>query len=386
MENFAKPSDRVTELQERMADDHIDMIVIQDRDSIYFLADFWDYLAMEFGRPTLLVVPRSGDPVLITPGLEAEMAGAMSWVADIREWTDGVGGEWRSLLDPLLPTRGNRVIGIEKLKTHPMVSEYLTRSRTPASIRDISQILWDMRMVKRLPEIHRMRQAGQVAMAMCDAAVGVIQEGTAEYEISLAAMEAGTRKAADLLTESAHDDFYSPLIHDLQILQSGGDLSMVHRRPTKRRIRKGDPVYMCFCPFKLFKQVKLGFDREYFVGSVTDEQARIYELALEAQAAALAMIRPGVTAEEVHLASVEVYRSAGFGICYRTGRGIGFSHLERPEFKEGDKTRLKAGMTFAVDGGVTIPGEFGARVGDSVVVTPEGFEYLTPYPKELRVL
>ena len=43
-------------------------------------------------------------------------------------------------------------------------------------------------------------------------------------------------------------------------------------------------------------------------------------------------------------------------------------------------------MTFAVDGGITIPGKFGARVGDSIVVTEEGFEYLTPYPKDLRIL
>ena len=97
-------------------------------------------------------------------------------------------------------------------------------------------------------------------------------------------------------------------------------------------------------------------------------------------------IRAGILAEEVHAASLEVYREAGFGICYRTGRGIGYSFLERPEFKDGDKTPLQPGMTFAVDGGITIPGEFGARVGDSIVVTEDGFEYLTPYPKEMRIL
>jgi Xaa-Pro aminopeptidase len=65
---------------------------------------------------------------------------------------------------------------------------------------------------------------------------------------------------------------------------------------------------------------------------------------------------------------------------------VGHSYLERPEFKDGDRTILQAGMTFAVDGGITIEGEFGARVGDSIVVTEDGFEYLTPYPKDLRVL
>jgi Xaa-Pro aminopeptidase len=202
----------------------------------------------------------------------------------------------------------------------------------------------------------------------------------------LAAIAAGTRKAAKFLSHADSDKLSSPVIHNLQILQSGPDLAMVHRRPTLRRLHKGDPIYLCFCPFTLLKQFKLGFDREYFVGHVSDEHARIYEIALKAQAAALEMIRPGVLAEEVHFASLEVYRSAGFGICYRTGRGVGYSHLERPEFKDGDRTRLQVGMTFAVDGGITIAGEFGARVGDSIVVTEDGFEYLTPYPKQLQVL
>jgi Xaa-Pro aminopeptidase len=143
---------------------------------------------------------------------------------------------------------------------------------------------------------------------------------------------------------------------------------------------------MCFCGIANFKQFKLGFDRQFFVGTVSDEHARIYDVALQAQIAALDTIRPGVPAEEAHAAAEEVYRKSGFGIAYRTGRGIGYSFLEEPELKSGDKTTLREGMTLAVDGGITIPGEFGARVGDSIVVTETGYEYLTPYPKDLRVL
>ena len=135
-----------------------------------------------------------------------------------------------------------------------------------------------------------------------------------------------------------------------------------------------------------FKQYKLGFDREYFIGSVTDEQARVYETTVAAQMAALSAIRPGVAAKAVHEAANEVYEAAGFASGYRTGRGIGCSFLEQPEIKEGDTTVLSAGMTFAVDGGITIPREFGGRVGDSIVVTDGGFEYLTPYPKDLCVV
>jgi len=379
-------SKRVLEFQRRLADEKIDMAIIHDPDNIFYLTGFWGYLGMEFGRPTILIVLQSGSPTLVTPGMEAEMAASMTRVEDIREWTDGIGGEWKTQLDDSFNRLKRKNIGVEPIKTHPIVSEYIKTKFPDSSLKDVSGILSDMRMVKNPAEIAVMRQAGQVAVAMCEAAVHTIAERVPEYEVSLASISAGTRKAAEFIGAENSDSLLSPMIHNLQIFQSGPGLSMVHRRPTLRRIKKGDPVYMCFCPFTLFKQIKLGFDREYFVGGISDEHARIYDIALDAQAAALEMIRPGIPAEEVHFAALDVYQTAGFGICYRTGRGVGYSYLECPEFKDGDKTILQAGMTFAVDGGITIEGEFGARVGDSIVVTEDGFEYLTPYPKQLQIL
>ena len=377
---------RVLEFQTRLGNEGIDLAVIHDPDNIYFFSGFWGYLGMDFGRPTILIIHRTDAPTLITPGLEAEMATHMSWIEDIREWTDGVDGEWRTPLDDFINDATGIRVGAEPLKTHPLVFSYLRHKLSGCGFKDISGILAEMRMIKSPEEINIMRQAGQVAVSMCEAAVQTIAEGVPEYEISLAAIAAGTRKAAEFLGDRKSDRYHSPVVYNLQILQSGPDLAMVHRRPTLRRINKGDPIYMCFCPFTFLKQFKLGFDREYFVGSVSNEHARVYEIALKAQAAALDMIRPGVRAEEVHFASLEVYRSEGFGICYRTGRGVGYSHLERPEFKNGDQTILQAGMTFAVDGGITIEREFGARVGDSIVVTEDGFECLTPCPKKLQIL
>ncbi len=377
---------RIIEFQRRINDEGIDLAVIHDSDNIYYLSGFWGYLGMDFGRPTILVIPRTGAPILVTPGMEAEMASKMTGLDHIRPWTDGVAGEWRSLLDELLDQTKNLQIGFEPEKTHPGIIDYLRKRTANSEPREVTKILSEMRMMKSQEEIDDMHQAGRVAVAMCEAAVQIIAEGVSEYEIALATIGAGTRRAATLIEDQSSGTLHSPMIHNLQIMQSGPDLAMVHRRPTIRRLEQGDPVYLCFCPFTLFKQIKLGFDREYFVGRVSDENARIYDIAIEAQAAALNSIRPGVKAEDVHFASLEVYQTNGFGICYRTGRGIGYSYLEPPEFKDGDKTILQPGMTFAVDGGITIEGEFGARVGDSIVVTENGFEYLTPYPKELRVL
>lgn len=378
---------RTIEFQNRIAAAGIDIAIIQDVDNIYYLSAFRDYLGMQFGRPTLMVVPDSGDCAIITPGLEAEMAQKMTWVENVLEWSDGVNGEWRKCLQDIFRSGGRQKIGLEINKTHPLISGYLREECQNIDIVDVSEILSDMRIIKTPEEIKIMRQAGQVSVAMCQGGKDVIAEGVPEYEVALAVIAAGTRKAAELLPEDGPDRLFSPMIYNLQVLQSGGpDLSMVHRRPTSRRARRGESVYMCFCEMNNFKGVKLGFDRQYWVGEVPDEEARLYEITIKAQAAALNMIRPGAVAEEVHFAAAGVYQKEGFGNCYRSGRSVGFSLIEKPELKIGDKTVLQAGMTFAVDGAVSIPEKAAARVGDSVVVTNDGFDYLTPFPKDLQVL
>jgi Xaa-Pro aminopeptidase len=378
---------RTIAFQSHLSEVGVDVSVIFDPDTIFYLSAFWGYLGMQFGRPTLLVIPDEGDCSIITPSLEAEMAHKMTWIEDIREWSDGVGGEWRVCLGSRLKNEKNMKIGIEKNKTHPVITEFIKKAYPDVLIVDISNILSDMRMVKTPEEIEIMRQAGQVSVAMCEGGKEAIAEGVPEYEVALAVIAAGTKKAAEFLTGAGSERLFSPMIHNLQVLQSGGpDISMVHRRPTVRRINRGESVYMCFCEMNNFKGFKLGFDRQYWVGQVSKEEARLYEIAISGQAAALNTIHPGVIAEEVHMAAARIYQEAGFGLCYRTGRSVGFSLIEKPELKIGDKTHLQAGMTFAVDGAVSIPEKAAARVGDSIVVTENGFEYLTPFPKNLQVL
>lgn len=378
---------RTVEFQDRIAAAGVDVAIIQDIDSIFYLSAFWGYLGMQFGRPTLMAVPNTGDCTIITPSLEAEMAQKMTWVENILEWSDGVNGEWRKCLQNIFMPTERQTIGLEINKTHPLISGFFREECQHVDIVDVSEILSDMRMIKTPEEIEIMRQAGQVSVAMCQGGKEVIAEDVPEYEVALAVIAAGTRKAAEFLTEEGPQRLFSPMIYNLQVLQSGGpDLSMVHRRPTLRRVKRGESIYMCFCEMNNFKGVKLGFDRQYWVGEVSDEDARLYEIALKAQAVALHMIRPGAVADDVHSEAAKVYQKEGFGLCYRTGRSVGFSLIEKPELKVGDKTVLQSGMTFAVDGAVSIPEKAAARVGDSIVVTDDGFDYLTPFPKDLQVL
>ena len=378
---------RVGELQERLKEIDLGGAIITDPDSIYWLSGYWGYASfISCGRPNFLWVPVEDEPEVITPSMEFEMCRRLTPFPRIRQWIDGDSGEWRAHLTQVMEQCLSKRIGLDRARTPGMVLDFLRDTSNGTDFHDVGPMIGSMRIIKSPEEIEIMRKAGQVALAMVEAARASIRVGIPEYEISLAAIAAGTRKAAALLSETHDEMFSSPMIHNLQIMQSGEHTCMVHRRPTVRRLEQGDPVYLCFCGITVFRGYWLGFDREFFVERVSPDQARLYELTIEAQMAALNSIRPGAIAEDVHSAANEVYQRAGFPPTYRTGRGTGASILEMPELKAGDKTVLRPGMTFAVDGGLTVPGQFGARVGDSIVVTANGFDCLTPYPKDLTIL
>ncbi len=373
---------RTAEFQRRMKDEGISLAILTDEASIAYLAGFWGYLSVEFGRPTFLLVRPDEAPSVLTPLMESEMVGAMTWVENIHTWEDAGANHWVHVLGNVLGDNPGDIY-LETNSVPAIVRNFFDDQYPSSKLRDISPVLGAMRVIKSADEIIVMREAGQIAGAMMKAAHDSLAVGVPEYESALAVINAGTRKAAGFLTAKGWESFVSPMITNLQILQSGTDVSMVHRRANVKEYIKGDPVYFCFCNMAQFKQYKLGFDRMFFIEEVSDEAARVQEAAIAAQQAALGVMRAGVTAEDVAAAASASYDTSGYQPCYRTGRSIGVSYLEAPEIKQGDKTILQAGMTFAVDGGISIDGETGGRIGDSVVVTETGFDYLTEYPREL---
>ena len=377
--------ERTEEFQRRLVGAGIDTALITDESSIAYLAGFWGYLSVEFGRPTFLLLRSGLAPRVITPLMESEMVGNMTWIEDIMTWEDMGPNRWENVLAGSLGDKPGK-IGVESAALPSLVRNWFDDQMPGVGLSNVSEILGDMRMIKSAEEIGVMRQTGQIAGAMMQAAEGALGEGAQEFEAALAVIEAGTRKAAGFLTDRGWEAFISPMIHNLQIMQSGRDTSMVHRRASVKKLQKGDPVYFCFCNMAQFKQYKLGFDRMFFIKHISDEAARVQQAAIDAQQAAIAAIRPGVTAESVAEAANEVYREKGYETGYRTGRSIGMAYLESPELKTGDKTILQAGMTFAVDGGISVDGELGGRIGDSIVVTEQGADYLTSYPREILMV
>ena len=93
---------RLNDLRSKLEDNGIDLALITNEDAVYYLTGYFDYLHMEFGRPTILVVPRDGKSLLITPSIDATMAQANARVDQIAAWNDGSGKEWRQELPAIL--------------------------------------------------------------------------------------------------------------------------------------------------------------------------------------------------------------------------------------------------------------------------------------------
>ena len=370
------------QLRHELALADIDVAIITDDDSVYYYSGYYDYLHMEFGRPTLLLVARDGESLLITPSIDENMAFAHARVDRIESWNDGLGQEWREHIPSML--RGTGRVAIESSQMPPLVRRFIDSLVDETRLVDLKPIIAAMRMIKSEPELQLARHAGLVASAMMVAGREAIAAGVVEYEVALATAQAGTRKSAELLAQHYPASEMSPNTHFLQIMASGEDIIKTHHRASNRVMRQGDPVFLCFCGMTNFHKFKLGFDRTFWIGDIVDQaQAGVYQVALDSQAAALAALRPGVVAEEVHAAYAEVIQSAGYDYPFRCGRGTGFSYLELPQLVTGDNTVIQPGMVLAVDGSVSTS-SFRAQVGDSFIITDEGYEAVTAHPKAIE--
>ncbi len=375
---------RKNKLIEHMIKSDYSLLLLTDPSYIYYFTGYHGALGIDWGRPDLFVLTDEGESYLITPSMEEEMANKQTDVTSVIPWTDGLDDEWRKPLSKLLNRSKNNKIGIDYFKAPRVVWDFVLNYVDKNNIENVGQKIERMRMIKDEQEIKIARHAGEVAIAMLEGAMEAAAPGVYEFEVSLAAERAGTYKAAEIMNKYYKNQgpFNYPNISNQQQIMATGELTtMCHHRAGMNKLENGEPLFICHCGTVSFKGFYLGFDRTLFVGKLNSEVSRLLEIAEKSQKAALSEIKPGAIAEDVFTAYAEVIQSAGYPIPFRAGRSLGFSVNSSPQLAKGDKTILEEGMIFAVDGGADAS-KYRTQVGDSILVTKDGFEFITPFTKD----
>jgi Xaa-Pro aminopeptidase len=329
------------------------------------------YAPLPLERLTVLVLAAGRDPVMIVPMLErpSALASPAAERIEIVGWTDAE--------DPYALTAG--VVGASgangfAISDDAWASHVLGLERAAADIELVPQgeALPFIRAVKDPDELERLRAAAHGADA---AFVEVVRQRFAgRRELDVAG------DLARLLRDHGHE------LVGFTIVGSGPNSASPHHDSGDRTIQQGDAVVMDL------GGVAGGYwsdiTRTVFVGEPTDEQRQVYDVVREAQEAAFAAIRPGVTCEAVDRAARAVIEEAGYGerFIHRTGHGIGIELHEPPYIVQGNRTPLEPGMTFSDEPGVYLPDRFGVRIEDQVEVTMEGAGRLNEASRELTVV
>ena len=375
--------ERIDKLRKKLIDKNIDLALITDDDNIYYFTGYYDYLHMDFGRPTILLVTKNDESILITPLIDIKLVEDDAVIDKVFPWNDGVGSEWKEHLPGYLTKDKN--IALEYNQIPALVRNYIYTLIDEKLVNDVMPMISEMRMIKSSEELKIARHAGQVANAMMQAAKNTMADGVPEYEVALSTSIAGTKKASEILNRYYPNSRMSPNIHFLQIMASGEHMPLTHHRASNKILKYGDPVFICFCGMTNFHRFKLGFDRTFWLGEIKDKsQIKTYEVAVNSQAAALKALAPGIAASSVHAAYADSIQSAGYPYpTFRCGRGTGFSFLEHPQLVVGEETILQPGMVLAVDGSANSE-NFRAQVGDSFIITEDGFEQITSFSKSLN--
>ena len=231
-------------------------------------------------------------------------------------------------------------------------------------------LLARLREIKDSDEIQAMRASASLGCRLFEAALKSVVRGQTELEVS-AVLEQGAKRAG---AESMSFE---------TIVASGPRSALPHGRATSAKLSKRGLVTLDFGV--VLNGYCSDMTRTVHLGRPKGEVRSVYDFVLEAQLAALASIRAGVESGAVDEAARSVLRRAGLDkyFIHSTGHGVGLEIHEGPRIAARETTRLAAGMVITVEPGVYLPGRFGVRIEDTVLVTNTGGEVITPTTKAL---
>lgn len=231
----------------------------------------------------------------------------------------------------------------------------------------------DARAIKDDEERALMRAAS----AANDAAMGrfreLVREGITEAEVA-AQLEGIYR---DL---GAQGHSFAPIV------SFGANAADPHHEPDGARLAKGDVVLFDVGCRK--DEYCSDMTRTFFFGEPDDERRRVYEAVRQANEAGKAAVRPGARFCDIDAAARKVIEDAGFGpyFTHRLGHQIGLDVHEPGDVSSANEAQVQPGMCFSIEPGIYLPGRFGVRIEDLVIVTDDGCEVLNSYPRDLAIL
>ena len=348
-------SARVARVRARMEEVGVDTLLLSVGPDLPYLTG---YEAMPLERLTMFVMPRAGDAALVVPALEAPR------VTPVPELFEIV--PWQETDDPIALVA--RLVGSAE---HVAIGDHtwarfvldLQRALPNRTFSRASEVTSPIRMVKDAAEIEALARAGAAVDAIAHDMRAVQFSGRSELDVH--------RELVERMLAAGHERA------NFAIVAAGEHAASPHHEPSATRaIRPGEIV---LCDFGgTMDGYCSDITRMFHVGEPAAEVRDIYAVLAEAQEAGVQAARVGTACEDVDRAARDVIADAGYGeqFVHRVGHGIGTEAHEDPYMVHGNRLALTPGHAFSVEPGIYLPGRFGMRLEDIVVVGPDGPEPL----------
>lgn len=357
---------RLRHLINEMALHKWDVLLITDPKHVYYLTGF---ASDPHERFLGLLLNRGEEPLLVVPALDGDAAAAATSINIItHQDTDNPYELLRQQFKGSIDT-----MALEKDQLTVSRYEMLQQFLPAASYLDAGQVLRDMRVQKSKDEVVIMKRAVKLVEDVLSQGLKKVKIGMSEIEL-VAELEYLMKKlGAD-----------GPSF-DTMVL-SGINTALPHGVPGSSQIKDGDLLMFDMGVFA--GGYASDITRTFAVGHINAEQERIYNTVLQANEAAIRAVKPGVTYGSIDSAARTIIDDAGYGpaFLHRLGHGLGMDVHEYPSIHGLNKDILQSGAVFTIEPGIYVPGIGGVRIEDDVLVTDNGVEVLTSFPKELTII
>jgi Xaa-Pro dipeptidase len=310
-------------------------------------------------RLLALVVPRTGDPIVVVPAFEeGRMREKLHFAAEVRAWQEDESPT--KIAAVALADRGVRTgrVGVEETAAFTFF-DHLRAAGPGFECVSADPVTIACRGRKSAHELELMRLACEATFDVFRAVFASLREGMSQEEIGKL-VEGGFSKMG---------------LHGGALVLLGASAALPHGTIKPQKLKDGDVVLID--GGRTVEGYESDVTRTGIFGKAPEKVARVYEIVRKAQDAAIDAARAGRLSGTVDDAARKVVTDAGFGPDYkffthRLGHGIGLDGHEHPYLVRGSKTVLEPGMTFSNEPGIYIPGEFGMRCEDDMVIAADG--------------